>query len=115
MLWGADLLGPGQGLSLSITESLGTAVMCATVSRQYNATGPQTSITSATIFDGKAKGYSCGLSQRTNEETEGYKRLGEGVYSYTTGLCQPVVTSKSNSSSKRGKEDVYTLDFVSGT
>lgn len=26
-----------------------------------------------------------------------------------------MVTFKSNSSSKRGKEDVYTLDFVSGT
>lgn len=40
VLWSADLLGPGQGRSLSITESLETAVMCAAVSRQYNATGP---------------------------------------------------------------------------
>lgn len=63
----------------------------------------------------------CGLSQRTNEEIKGYsvssleKGGGKGVYSYTTGLRRPVVTSESNSSSRRGKEDVYTLDFVSGT
>lgn len=46
------------------------------VSRQYNATGPQTSVLPAAIFYCKTKGYNCeqtcGLSQRTKEKIEGY-------------------------------------------
>lgn len=56
---GADLLGPGQGPSLSIPVSLETAVMCAAFSRKYNATRTQTSIISATIFHCRTKGYNC--------------------------------------------------------
>lgn len=50
--------------------------MCATVSRQYSATGPQTSITFATTLNGTIKKATivnkCGLSPKTDEETEGY-------------------------------------------
>lgn len=43
------------------------------------------------------------------------RKVGGGCLQLYTGLCRPVVTSNSNSSSQRGKEDDYTLDFVSGT
>lgn len=50
----------------------------------------------------------CGLSQRTNKKIKGYNisslEKGQGrCLQLNTGLCRPVVTSNSNSSSQRGK------------
>ena len=74
-LWGADLLGPGQGLSLSITENWGDSCH---VPLPADSTVPQahrrpshlppfsTVKPKATIVN------KCGLSPKTDEETEGY-------------------------------------------
>lgn len=99
--------------------------MCAAVSTQDSATGAHTSITSAAVPWGKTSKAAIRnqrrLSQRINEETEGYSICSlEKDWLSMSIVTQKVsadlvTTSKSNSSSKRGKENVYTLDFVSGT
>lgn len=89
------------------------------------ATGAHTSITSAAVPYGKTSKAAirnqCQLSQRINEETESHSicSLEKDWLSMSTVThkvsADLVTTSKRNSSSKRGKENAYTLDFVSGT
>ena len=113
-LWGADLLGPGQDLSLSITENWGTAVVCHCQQTVQCHRPTHLHHICHHFKRYNQKGYSCEQMLTFSKDRWGdgrlqhvppWERLGEGVYS----------TFKSHSSSKRGKEDVYTLDFVSGT
>lgn len=89
MLWGAELLGLGQGLPPSITVSLEIAVM--------GAPGPQTSSLPAASSTVKPKATNvnkCGLSQRTNEKIKGYDNasLEEGQGRVSTVEHSPVQT-----------------------